>query len=95
MVFRNIGTLTSHALMDDTIEQASAVVAEGGAVVRLYLELVLRPRVLRFILAIPLISQFLMTFHTYVHTHDLHHSNLQALFYPSRGREGCLFSHAF
>lgn len=33
--------------MDDTIEKATAVVTEGGAVVGVLLEMVLRPRVLR------------------------------------------------
>lgn len=34
--------------MDDTIEKTTAVVTEGGAVVGVLLELVLRPRVLRY-----------------------------------------------
>lgn len=34
--------------MDDTIEKTTAVVTEGGAVVGVLLEMVLRPRVLRY-----------------------------------------------
>lgn len=41
-------TLALHALVDDTIEKTTAVVTEGGAVVGVLLELVLRPRVLRY-----------------------------------------------
>lgn len=41
-------TLASHALVDDTIEKTTAVVTEGGAVVGVLLEMVLRPRVLRY-----------------------------------------------
>jgi len=40
--------LALHALVDDTIEKTTAVVTEGGAVVGVLLELVLRPRVLRY-----------------------------------------------
>lgn len=41
-------TLALHALVDDTIEKTTAVVTEGGAVVGVLLEMVLRPRVLRY-----------------------------------------------
>lgn len=41
-------TLAFHALVDDTIEKTTAVVTEGGAVVGVLLEMVLRPRVLRY-----------------------------------------------
>lgn len=41
-------TLALHALVDDTIEKTTAVVTEGGAVVGMLLEMVLRPRVLRY-----------------------------------------------
>jgi len=40
--------LALHALVDDTIEKTTAVVTEGGAVVGVLLEMVLRPRVLRY-----------------------------------------------
>lgn len=41
-------TLALHALVDDTIEKTTAVVTEGGAVVGVLLEMVLRPCVLRY-----------------------------------------------
>lgn len=47
-LFRSYDTLALHALVDDTIEKTTAVVTEGGAVVRMLLELVLRPCVLRY-----------------------------------------------
>lgn len=46
--FCSYDTLAFHALVDDTIEKTTAVVTEGGAVVGMLLELVLRPRVLRY-----------------------------------------------
>jgi len=46
--FSSYDTLALHALVDDTIEKTTAVVTEGRAVVGVLLELVLRPRVLRY-----------------------------------------------
>lgn len=50
------GTLALHALVDDTIEKATTVVTECGAVVGVLLEMVLRPRVLRYVIILPIIE---------------------------------------
>lgn len=68
-------TCTLHALVDDTVEQAAAVVAERWRAVGVYLEVVPRPRVLHAM--IPNTPHISIRPDQFFHTFDLHEKRKQ------------------